>query len=471
VSGTFFGLEIARRGINVHRTALDITGHNIANANTPGYSRQQAVIEATEPWTLPDLATKMTPGQLGTGVQAVQVRRIRDYYLDVQYRQASSNEGYWQKKLDNAQRIETVFPEPDGPGIQKTLIDFFNNWHDLNNDPQDPGVKAAVKESGDELAATIRQTYSQLESIGEGILWSMQSQVDQANKLLTRIADITNAIVFAIRNDAQPNDLLDQRDNLLDQLSSLAYIEVLAQDNGMITVNFMDSSATVLQDDGTGKVVASQLALLTGAGAGGNENHLSIDGVDTINLTGLANYYDGAPPGAGKGAILGNESARLENENIMAQLDDLAVAIIDNVNDRSGLAGLGFTFFTGDGADNIALSNDIRNSPEVIIGDNALTVAQLQSTPLPFGAGTATIGEYYQIIVTRVGADVDSASGMLENQQAISQQINSLKQSVSGVSLDEELTLTIQFQYGYQASARVLSIQDEMLDYLINRII
>jgi len=104
-----------------------------------------------------------------------------------------------------------------------------------------------------------------------------------------------------------------------------------------------------------------------------------------------------------------------------------------------------------------------------IIGDNALTVAQLQSTPLPFGIGNLTIEEYYQSIVTRVGADVDTAGNMLDNQQAISQQIYSLKQSVSGVNLDEELTLAIQFQYGYQASARMISMQDELLDYLINR--
>jgi len=467
--GTFFGLEIARRGINVHRGAIDITGHNIANANTKGYSRQQAVIEASDPWTLPDLATKMQPGQLGTGVRAEQVRRIRDNYLDVQYREACSNTGYWQKKLDIAQQIETLFPEPDGPGIQATLLDFFNNWHDLNNDPQDPGVKAAVAESGDELAATIRQTYSQLADIGESILVAMSEQVAQVNDLLARIADVSNGIIFTIRNGAQPNDLLDKRDILLEQLASLAHIDVKAEDNGMITVNFMESTATVLKDDGTGKVVASQLTLLTGAGPGGDETHLAIDGVDAINLTALSDYYAGAPQGTAKGAILGNESARLENKELLAQLDNLAKAIIDNVNARSGLANKGLTFFSGAGAAGITLSDDIKNNPVAIIGENALSVAQLQSTPLPFGIGSLTIEEYYQSIVTRVGSNVEKAGHMLDNQQAISQQIYSMRQSVSGVNLDEELTLAIQFQYGYQASARMLSMQDEMLDYIINR--
>lgn len=462
--GTFFGLEIARRGVNVHRTAIDITGQNIANANTTGYSRQQAVIEASEPWTLPDVATSMQPGQLGTGVQAEQVRRIRDYYLDVQYRQSSSNEGYWQEKLDNAQQIESVFPEPDGRGIQASLLDFFNNWQDLNNDPQDSGVKAAVKESGDELAATMRQTYSQLVSIGEGISGAISEQVGQVNDLLTQVADVSNTIIFTIKNGAQPNDLLDQRDNLLEQLSSLAHINVDTQDNGMITVNFMDSAATVLKDDGTGKVIASKLALLTGAGAGADENHLSVDGVDVINMTGLADYYTGAPEGAAKGSLLGNESSRLENKNLLEQLDNLAVAVIDNINDKSGL-----TFFTGAGADDIVLGDIIKNNSDNIIGENALAVAQLQNTSLSIGTTTATIETYYQGIVARVGADVEKASDMLDNQQAISQQVDSLRQSVSGVSLDEELTLVMQYQYGYQASARMISMQDELLDYLINR--
>lgn len=460
--GTFFGVEIARRGINVHRAAMDVTGHNMANANTPGYSRQAAVIQASDPWTIPNLATSLQPGQLGTGAQVEQVRRIRDYYLDVQYRQAGSYEGYWQQKLDFSQRIETVFPEPDGQGIQAGLLDFFNDWQDLNNDPQNSGVKAAVKESGDELAATIRQTYSQLVGIGESITGAINDQVDQANKLLTEIADVSNGIIFTIKNGAQPNDLLDQRDQLLDQLAALGPIKVDVQDSGMITVNFINSTTTVLQDDGSGKVAASTLGLSTVAG----ENHLTVDGVDVINLTGLADYYTGAPEGAGMGAILGNESARLGNKDLLEQLDNLAVAIIDNINNKSGL-----TFFTGAGAADIALDSGVKDNCDSIIGENALTVAQLQSTPVTIGTATATFENYYQGMVAQVGANVEKADRMLDNQQAISQQIDALRQSVSGVSLDEELTMVIQINYGYQASARMLSMQDEMLDYLINRII
>lgn len=588
--GTWFGLEIAKRGTMVHRKAMDVTGHNIANANTPGYSRQEAVISPTDPWTRPDMTTKMLPGQLGTGSEVYEVRRIRDVYLDVQSRQSGSYEGYWEKKLDMAKRMETVFLEPDGRGLQTTMLNFFNDWQDLNNNPQDPGVKKAVKESADELAAIFRQMHSQLSTINQTVNGALEYQVDQVNLLTTKITDLTNTIMHVMRNGAQPNDLLDERDNLLDQLSKYGHISVTAQDNGSIEVRFIESAAILIRDAGNGKVAASELSLVTNAGALGNENHLSIDGLDVINLTALADYYTNAPEGAGKGIILGQESARLENISVTNKLDNLARSVIERVNEKSGFPGPAATvkpynFFNGTGAADMSLGDEIKNNPEIIIGENALAVAQLRSTPvrtlkgsvdlsagvifdapgapqlsqmkfsvqLPggqsktidleldgglttgfrtlaeiktamqkaldkkLGQGEVTVGydgngqlvftanngdgtfkidavgtnnghtvlfggvknitvldttfeNYYQGIVAQVGSAVDHHDNMLENQQTIGQQVEALRQSVSGVSVDEELTKVIQFQYGYQACARMISMQDEMLDYLINRI-
>ncbi|MEW6064015.1 flagellar hook protein FlgK [Desulforamulus profundi] len=591
--GTWFGLEIAKRGTMVHRKALDVTGHNIANASTPGYSRQEAVITPTTPWARPDLSTKMLPGQLGTGSDVTEVRRIRDYYLDVQSRHSGSYEGYWEKKLDMAKRMETVFLEPDGRGLQATLLNFFNDWQDLNNNPQDPGVKKAVKESGDELAAIFRQMHSQLATINESINGSLQYEVDQVNQLVTKIADLSNTIIHVIRNGAQPNDLLDERDNLLDQLAKYGHINVTTQDNGMIEVRFIESAAILLKNDGYDKVVASKVNLVTGAGALGNENHLSVDGMDVINLTALADYYSKAPEGAGKGSILGQESARLENEAVSLKLDRLAASIIENINRAAGVPRPGDVypppaFFQGTSAADITLNEVIKADPEKIIGENALAVARLRSTPIntldgqislrqgitftnndqmkftvtlpdgtskdidlgldsgltvstlyspeeikaaiqnaldkKFGKDEIRVGlnedarlsfslkkgdgkfeiaskkgndvlfggnaikddpditvisttvlnttfeKYFQGIVAQVGAAVDHHDKMLENQQAIGQQVEALRQSVSGVSVDEELTKVIQFQYGYQACARMIALQDEMLDYLINRI-
>lgn len=461
--GSFFGLEIARRGLDVSRKAIDITSQNIANASTEGYSRQQAVMGTTDPWTLPGIATKMEPGQLGTGVQIDQIKRIRDYYLDLQYRQSASYEGYWQKKLDMAQQIEAVFPEPDGQGIQAVVLTFFNDWQDLNNNPQDSGVKSAVKESGDELASVFRQMHNQLVTVGESISGSMDDQANKINELLNKIADVSNAITSVIANGAQPNDLLDKRDKMLDELAGIGQINVQAKDSGAITVKFIgnDDDNAVITTDETGKVTASQVFLeLTD-----NVNCLLI-GEKEIDLTELADYQTGVPDSAGQGSLLGLESSRLENQDILRKLDNLAAAIINNVNEKAGI-----TFFTGSGTSDIALDTAVNDNPNSIDGNKALAVAQLRSTPLEIGESqTVTIEGYYQGIVAQIGGAVDYYNNMLDNQQAIGDQVNALRQSVSGVSLDEELIKAMQYQYGYQASARMLNIQNEMLDYLINNI-
>ncbi|MHB8984656.1 MAG: FlgK family flagellar hook-associated protein [Eubacteriales bacterium] len=478
--GSFFGLEISRRGLQVHRNAMDITNHNIANASTPGYSRQEGVIEASDPWTLPDLTTRMQPGQLGTGVITDSIRRIRDNYLDSQYRQSSSFEGYWEKKLDVIKRAEALFPEPDGRGVQAELLNFFNDWQDLNNNPQDIGVKKALAESGDELAGIFRQLYSQLKDIGSSIMaqdtvesppgyikivsGEMSDQVDQANQLLTRIADLSNTITRLIVNGAQPNDLMDQRDNLLDELSKLGRLDVETEENGAVTVKLIggNTDATVLSADASGKTIASRIDIYNGVADG--DNYLFIDGVQALNLTDLADSSAATYTGASQGSILGLESSRLENVDIMDQIDSLAQAIIGNVNDKAGI-----TFFSGAGAADMALDVNVKNDPNLIVGENALAVAQLRSTQVLIGAVNVTFESYYQGIVAGVGGKTDHYTNMLENQQAIAQQLTSMKQSVSGVSVDEELSKVIQYQYGYQASAKMLGVQDEMLDYLINR--
>lgn len=477
--GSFFGLEISRRGLQVHRNVMDITNHNIANASTPGYSRQEGIVQVSDPWTLPDLASRMQPGQLGTGVITDSVRRLRDLYLDAQYRQSSSFEGYWEKKLDMAMRAEALFPEPDGRGAQAVLLNFFNDWQDLNNNPQDLGVKKALAESGDELAGIFRQLYSQLKDIGSSIMvpdtaesppgyrkivsGELGGQVDLTNQLLTRIADLSNTITRLVINGAQPNDLLDQRDNLMDELAKMGRIDVQSEENGAITVKFIGDNATVLSTDASGKTVASRVDIYNGV-ADGN-NYLFIDGVQALNLTDLADSSAATYTGASQGSILGLESSRLENIDILNQVDSLAQAIIKNVNEKADL-----TFFTGAGAADMALDVNVKNDPNLIIGENALAVAQLRSTQILIGGASVTFESYYQGIVAEVGGKADHFTSMLENQQAIAQQLTSMKQSVSGVSVDEELSRVIQYQYGYQASAKMLGVQDEMLDYLINRL-
>ncbi|MCL5781226.1 MAG: flagellar hook-associated protein FlgK, partial [Firmicutes bacterium] len=276
---------------------------------------------------------------------------------------------------------------------------------------------------------------------------------------------------------ASPNDLLDQRDALLDELAKFGNIKTSISDSGQISVSFIDagSSFEIIKMN-NGQVEAGKVAVFKD-NAADPHYHLFLDFDGTfdaadarLDLTARAGYSP-ALPGSGQGSLLGLESARLDNKQLLKDLDDLALTLVARVNAAATDTppGSGIEFF--DSATTGAADIKVKAGATDIIGQNAIHVARLRSTLLTIGGVTnTTLENFYQGIVAQVGANVNHHANMLENQQAIGGQIEALRQSVSGVSVDEELTRMIQFQYGYQASARMIALQDEMLDYLINRI-
>lgn len=491
--GTFFGIEIARRGLNVHRTALETTGHNVANANTPGYTRQEAVISASDPFTIPSLETKLLPGQLGTGVLAEMVRRIRNEYLDTQARDCFSSREYWQIQEELFNRIEAVFPEPASSGIAEMLTKFFNCWQDLNNSPQDPGVKAAVAEAGDELATMMREAYRQLQDISTSILKTgaggtvtggqMKDQVDTVNDILTQIRELTESIKTVYAHGNQPNDLLDKRDLLIDQLAEYGPVNVVyktagGKPTGEIALTFFGEDVRPADVSVSLQYTATpseEVKLVIGNGASNTE----------ISLT---NYPAGLPK---TGSLPGLEEVRGRLAAYQKSLDDLSLALASTVNQVHNPVppGTGQNFFTGSlaGGD-FAVAGAVMANPTVIDGKRALFIARLATvgmdgntailgkdengndvTVTTYDLQGATFGEHFHGLLTDIGARSSTASDMTQSQQAVAEQMETLRQSAAGVNIDEELTRLIQFQYGYQASARVLTVLDEMLDHLINR--
>ncbi|RKO66897.1 flagellar hook-associated protein FlgK [Desulfofundulus salinus] len=490
--GTFFGLEIARRGLLTHRTAMDITGHNVANASTPGYTRQEAVIAATDPYANPTLGGKLLPGQLGTGVEATMIRRIKNEYLDVQARDSISSREYWQVQEEIFGRIEAVFPEPVASGIASTLTRFFNTWHDLNNTPQDPGVKAAVAETGGELATMMREAYQQLNDISISILkidsggnvtgGQLKDQVDAVNEILRQIRELTESIKRVYAQGNQPNDLLDRRDLLLDRLAEYGPVSVThLTDGGKPTgeINLTFFGVDVISADVT-------VSLEYSAGSP-EEVKLQIGGKE-VSLT----DYPASLPKVG--GLAGLEEVRSRISGYMYNLDELSQALASTIKQvlNHGHEPPQIDFFTGslgDKSDPFAVNPEIMKDPTKIDGTNALYVARLATIGMDGTAGyklgedaggnpvevdladlgSATFNEYFNALLADIGARSGSASDMAESRRTVAEQVESLRQSVSGVNLDEELSRLIQYQYGYQACARVLAAIDEMLDYLINR--
>ncbi len=467
--GTWFGIEIARRGMKVHQHGMDITGHNLANASTAGYSRQEAVMNPTDPYTNPTMDSSVTPGQLGTGVGVDNIRRIKDEYLDHQVRRATTGTAYWEDQISVLQRAEASFAEPGSAGIGDRIVDFFKAWMDLNNTPQDPGVKASVVQIGDGLATLMSYTYDQLTDVQDSVAvindttqevvsGKLKQQTERANELLVQIYNLTESIKKVYTAGQQPNDLLDKRDQLLEELSCYGPLTVTFEtENGKPTGGLEEFKLFGMDVKESGTV----LSLV----ADGGEISIQV-GQGEFNLTDNCNDSNQG------GSLLGLERARQSLINFKDRLNDLAVFLqdkISEVNNEPPAASYS-NFFTGDltkgdfKVDAVLISN-----PGLVDGTKARDIANLRGVDIDSDK-PYTLEEYYSLLLTEVGGSAKSTDDMAANQSAIAKQITALRESVSGVSVDEELTRMLQFQYGFQASARMINTLDDMLDVIINRL-
>lgn len=478
--GTFMGIETARRSIQVHRLSMDITNHNIANANTEGYSRQQAVASASEPYANVIPQAKMTYGQVGTGVDAKTIRRVRDEYLEIQVRDSASGEAFWQNQFDICSRLEAVFPEPAAPGIQEIMVRFFNNWQALNNTPQDPGIMAAVWETGEELAIHFNETYTQLKNIYNTVTnydhaalatekaapitsGSIADSLQRINHITRDIIDLNNSIKKVIDSGNQPNDLRDRRDVLLRELAGYGPIsteQVMRNGKltGEVTVSFL--GINIVNNNGSAteaRTLTSSIEQVENPDTGdiSEEVFIIFGGGEKTSLTQKVLSEE-------TGGLLGYEKARQRANLLMKQLDTLVNSLKNSINDIKPLHREGVDFFTGNGAADVKLGINASD----IDGTKALRIVQLRDQKNT--GGTTFLGYYGQMLAS-LGAEVHSAAQRVKSQESIGNQIKSLIESLSGVSLDEELSKVIQFQQGYNASAKLMSVMNEMLETLINR--
>jgi len=446
---------------------METVGHNIANADTPGYSRQEAVHVASSPYTAPSLNSAATPGQLGSGVDISMIRRVRNEYLDGQARDCASGEGYWQSRLEVADQVEMIFPEPGGAGLQDAINNFFNDWHELNNSPQDSGIKAAIRESGYALANLFRQISGPLAIVHDSVAvvddsnnitgGQVKDQVDRANEILAEIKKLNSDIANITGAGLQPNDLLDKRDLLIDNLAGYAPVEFTSQANGIAGI----------------KIFGIEVI-------DGNNNQHNISAIKNgENMEISANGSSIALADYAGGSLAGLESARKSVEGHIADLNNLARAMADKVNyehthDDDGNVINNLSLFTYDPknpAGSIQLQTDIAADPDKIDENRALKVARLRDTPVSDnGFENKTFEAKYAEIIAVVGVNTRTSLEHLNIREAMKEQIDNLRESTAGVSLDEELTKLVQFQYGFQASARVVSVIDDMLDVLINRL-
>ncbi len=424
---TLQGLQTALSGLMAEQVALDTTGNNIANANTEGYSRETALLEPNPPTPIPAISAQTGEGaQLGAGVTVATITRIRNGYLDSQYRTQNSSLGAATAEAEVLERAQSAFNEPSSAGIATQLSKFWSAWNSLAENPSSGPAKEVVVAAGKQLATTFNELSSQLSTFatqaGEeyNSLAGPSGEVeDDANQL----AQLNRQIKLAEEAGQPPNDMLDRRDLLLDKLSGLANITVTEQADHTDTVTFGEAAKPLVE----GTTVNWPQALTESSG--GRLGAL-------IKLTG---------PNGALTALQG-------------QLNEVASTLSSTVN---GI--LPQAFFSGATAAtlSVALSPaEVQASATGTAGANELAqrIAALRG-------GAAE--QQYAGLVEQVGSAVRTAQDEKTNLQTTVTSISDQRQSVSGVSLDEEMTNLITYQRGYQASARTLTAMSEMLETLI----
>ncbi|MCE5220778.1 MAG: flagellar hook-associated protein FlgK [Clostridium sp.] len=226
MSGLFDTFTIAKRGLNVQQGAINTTSHNIANANTEGYSRQRAVAEATKPFGGMSRFDTCSVGQVGTGAEITSIQRIRDYFIDYQVRNETGTSGYYTQTSETLSKVEDIFGEPSDTGIQELTNQFFNAFQEVSKSPDKTDVKTVAIKDASALADAINYTYNQLEKTCEDSQSLLQTNVTDVNSYLDQINELNKQIRSVSAVGQTANDLMDKRDNLLDKLSNEFGIKV-----------------------------------------------------------------------------------------------------------------------------------------------------------------------------------------------------------------------------------------------------
>lgn len=424
MSGLLSTLNTAKSGMNVSQVAIQTTSHNISNINTPGYSRQRVNQSASSPYSMPGKNSNFGAGQIGTGAQIDDVTRIRNSFYDYQYRSESHQYGNTSVKYEYFKNIEGIFNEPSDTAISSSLNSFFNSWSELSKDPQSSGVKSVVIENGKYLSNSINSAFKRLKSLEEGLDKQSEYIMDEVNSMLSQLDKLEKNIKIIQGSGKSPNDFLDQRDQLLDNLSF------------KLNINDKDVKATLKKAyDANGKVT-----------------------LDDLTKSGVKI----------SGELEGTLSMKQEINKYKDGLKQLANTITSNVNKAAGQE-----IFKAKDGELISINPEMLQEPEKInvTADIALKVYELKSEKVNINGKDMTINTFYNSMIQNLGQSSAAVIRDESNQSKLLENIDSSRSSVSGVSLDEEMISLVQLQHTYSANAKVMSTIDSLLDVVVNGLV
>ncbi len=540
-------MSIARTALMTAQRSMSIVSHNIANANTEGYSRQRAALETNSPAEYGGML-------FGRGVSMVDISRVYDPFIEANLRDAKSNFAFYESKGTILANVEAVVNDLATEfGLSFAINDFFNGFQDLANDP----ASSTERDSLLAKASVMADTFQRIDERIKQELTSVAEQIDalvvEVNSLANMVADINQEIIFMENRGLTPNDLLDTRDTLLRDLSEIIDISTFSDSEGTINVlmgtgiklvSGTDVTEVTLQGPslttGSYQLISGGVVEFAGRLSGGSIKGL-IDGRDQAvktltdidvlassiyqEINGLHSAGYGLDGTTGNDFFTGMQvyteedvdntgGSKVTASSITSlsalTLDDYTLsfsgpAVYNVVNSNTGAVVVSAGAYTSGAAINfegisvtitdttgapavgdifvVSSTHGLTGNMEVAITDtdqvaasstlvglpgnniNALAMSALRDAKNTDGK---TFVDFYTSILTEVGVESNFLNVNLELQEAVVQELSLNRESISGVSLEEEAIEMIKIQRSFEAAAKLLSVADEMFQTLLS---
>ncbi len=471
----FPSLEIGKRALLAQQLGLDTTSNNVANVNTPGYSRRRIELVETEP-------VKLAAGTIGTGVRAGRIVRLQHEFFDKEIRNSIATKKYNETHIFTFQRLEAILGEGSDTGLDRYIQRFFDSLNDLALEPESLQRREAVLSTATSMINAFRTTGQKIRVLREDIKSKAETRVATINKLLEQIASLNAKIgIESIEGTGATAPLEDQRTKLLEQLAEYLNIDVRYDNNNM--VNIAVSGSTILTGPN-----AHTLELKETIDSATQERTLALNIVDTQGnailqlhptageIAGLLEHYN----------VLLDDKDSSNGFSIAKQLNRLVEALVTRINaisvtgyglDDTGTAPPGRNFFdpAGTTLETIALDAAIASSPRDIPtssaagepGNNAVALQMADVINDENFLDNTTLMDFYTNLIGKLGLAGQNAKLGFDTAKAVESQMITQREAMAGVNLDEEAVQLVKFQKAYQAAARIVSVANELLDTLV----
>jgi flagellar hook-associated protein 1 FlgK len=454
MSSTFGGISNALSSLYAQRRGLDVTGQNIANVNTEGYTRQRVTMESVSGTITPAMWAK-TDG-LGNGVTVSDVTRLRSAFYEDRGRQEHAQDAYLTNQAAVYTAVEGVFAEPSDNALQAQMQEMWGAWSEVSNNPDEASARSALIEKSGTVADSLHNAHDALSNQWSSNRVQASAYAAEVNTTSSAIATLNDTIVRANATGLPVNELEDQRDLHVMHLAELTGSTASKRDNGAIDV-FLGGSSLV-----SGTIVRS----IEVTGAGRMEDQAG----DPVKIR-----FSDTQTAAVVGGTMGSMSDAMSSviPGMSARLDAVAESLATAVNDqhrqgygRDGSTGLDFFSGTTAATIRIALTGPdqvaVSGAPGTLDASNADAIADI-------GTSATAPDKDYQRMIADLGVASQTAGRRADIQGNVTLQVDAAREAEAGVNLDEEMTNLLTFQRSYEAASRVMTTIDSMLDQLINR--